>query len=56
MRTRPPDVTSPNHIGQTWNTCPKCGKDWESIPPVKGVIHRTALCEECKAWILKRNT
>jgi hypothetical protein len=53
MRTKPPnkpdDITSPLHEGQTFNSCPKCHRSWETIPPIKGVIHRTIICEECKA-------
>jgi hypothetical protein len=50
MRTKPPDITSPKHTGQTWNDCPECGKSWETIPPIKGVIHRTKLCDNCAFW------
>jgi hypothetical protein len=50
MRIKPPskdDITSPHHVGQTWNTCPMCGKSWETIPSIKGLIHRTKLCDDC---------
>jgi len=50
MPIKPPDITSPNHVGETWNTCPECGKNWESIPPIPGVIHRTKMCESCAFW------
>ena len=33
---------------QTWNTCPKCLRNWITIPAIPGVIHRTRYCDECK--------
>ena len=44
-----PDITSDlmrNH--QTFNTCPECGKEWETIPAIPGVLHKTRLCNPCK--------
>ena len=34
---------------QTFNTCPKCLKTWETYPPIPGIIHRTTYCKECKS-------
>lgn len=36
---------------QTYNDCPQCGRTWETIPAIKGVVHRTQLCERCKSAI-----
>ncbi len=32
---------------QTWNDCPECGRHWQTIPPIPGLIHRTRLCNAC---------
>ncbi len=32
----------------TWNTCPKCLKTWETYPAIPGIIHRTIYCQKCK--------
>lgn len=56
MRTKPPDdirVPSKSDL-DTWNDCPNCGKTWQTIPAIPGLIHRTVLCKECQAK--KRNT
>lgn len=59
MRTKPPDktddITSPLHEGQTFNSCPVCGKSWETIPPIKGVIHKTRVCDDCLSKRTKGN-
>ena len=49
MRTRlPDDITIPTmKDNQTWNTCPECGKEWETIPAIPGLIHKTKLCDKC---------
>lgn len=42
------DITLPKMTdNQTWNTCPDCGKNWQDIPAIPGLIHRTRLCDEC---------
>lgn len=48
MPTRQDDITSPNHQTETWNTCPECGKSWQTIPSIPGVIHRTKQCDSCR--------
>jgi hypothetical protein len=35
----------------TWNTCPDCGKKWKDKKPTPGLIHRTTLCDDCKAEV-----
>ncbi|HYV51911.1 MAG TPA: hypothetical protein VE971_01340 [Candidatus Eisenbacteria bacterium] len=32
---------------QTWNTCPKCLKDWQDFHATPGLLHRTRICDEC---------
>ncbi len=32
---------------QTWNTCPDCGKNWKTEPPIPGMLHRIILCKTC---------
>lgn len=38
-------------INETWKTCLFCGKREQVIPPVKGLIHMTICCKECKERI-----
>lgn len=33
---------------ETWNTCPKCLKDWKDPIPTPGLLHRTRTCKECQ--------
>lgn len=53
MRRRPRErdveviATTKIRDNQTWNDCPECGKQWETIPAVPGIIHRTRLCDGC---------
>ena len=43
------DITISEPVGhQTYNDCPVCGRTWETIPAIKGVVHRTQLCDGCK--------
>lgn len=32
---------------QTWNTCPDCGTNWKTEPPIPGMLHRIMLCKAC---------
>jgi hypothetical protein len=42
------DITAPMKDNETWNTCPSCGVNWQDIPAIPGLLHRTKLCDECQ--------
>jgi Zn-finger nucleic acid-binding protein len=41
------DIISSDHTGDTWNTCPRCGKEWKDATSTPGVIHKTRYCATC---------
>jgi predicted nucleic acid-binding Zn ribbon protein len=46
---KPIDITISTIYGhETYHDCPRCGRTWQTIPPIPGVIHRTELCDPCK--------
>jgi len=48
MPRKHPDVEcSEISDNETWNNCPVCGKNWKSVPPIQGILHRTRICQSC---------
>jgi Zn-finger nucleic acid-binding protein len=52
MQNLPPDITSPKHDDETWNSCPRCRKLWKDKVPTPNLIHKTTYCEDCKKHMI----
>ena len=57
MQTRRAESVESNIIkdNDTWNTCPKCYKDWKDEIATPGLLHRTKLCDKCLTKKEKKN-
>ena len=40
-------VSSIIRDNETWNTCPKCLRDWKDETRTPGLLHRTRICASC---------